>query len=75
LTEADLERFFLVPKAPLGWDEDFLAPVRGTLDHLIEEELQHRGELNVLLRQLDGEPPIVDGVSWEEASAPPRAKS
>jgi uncharacterized damage-inducible protein DinB len=69
LTEEDLERSFLVPKEPPWWDEDFMAPVRGTLYHLVEEELQHRGELNALLWQIDVEPPVIDWVSWEEAAA------
>jgi len=69
LTEGDLDRSFLVPKEPPWWDEDFTAPVRGTLYHLVEEELQHRGEINALLWQIDVEPPITDWVSWEEAVA------
>lgn len=67
LTEADLDRSLLVPKEPPWWDEDFVAPVRGTIWHLVEEELQHRGELNALLWQIDVEPPVLDWVSWEEA--------
>ena len=69
LTEADLERSFLVPKEPPWWDEDFEAPVRGTLLHVVEHELQHRGELNALLWQLDVEPPILDWVSYEETES------
>jgi uncharacterized damage-inducible protein DinB len=63
----DLDRDFLVPKLPPWWDDDFQAPVRGTLLHIIEHELQHRGELNALLWQIDVEPPILDWVSFEEA--------
>lgn len=69
LTAQDLDRNFLVPKLPPWWDEDFEAPVRGTLLHVIEHELQHRGELNALLWQIDVEPPILDWVSFEEAAA------
>ena len=60
LTLDDLDRPYLVTKAPPWWDEDFEAPVRETLYHLIEHELQHRGELNALLWQMDVEPPIAD---------------
>ncbi len=60
LTEEDLDRTYLVQKLPPWWDEDFNAPVRDTLYHLVEHELQHRGELNALLWQIDVEPPILD---------------
>jgi uncharacterized damage-inducible protein DinB len=58
-----LNRTFLVPKHPPWWDEDFTTSFRGTLLHVIEHELQHRGELNALLWQIDVEPPIMD---WDE---------
>ena len=61
LTEEDLDRTYLVPKLPPWWDEDFDASVRDTLYHLVEHELQHRGELNALLWQIDVDPPIL---SW-----------
>jgi uncharacterized damage-inducible protein DinB len=60
LTEEDLDRKYPVRKEPPWWDEDFEAPVRETMYHLIEHELQHRGELNALLWQIDVEPPILD---------------
>ncbi|MGA7924317.1 MAG: DinB family protein [Thermoplasmata archaeon] len=60
LTLDDLDRHYLVKKAPPWWEEDFEAPVRETLYHLIEHELQHRGELNALPWQMDVEPPIAD---------------
>jgi uncharacterized damage-inducible protein DinB len=60
LTEEDLDRSYFVPKLPPWWDEDFTAPVRETLHHVVEHELQHRGELNALLWQIDVEPPILD---------------
>ncbi len=63
LEEEDLDREFLVPKLPPWWDEDFTTTFRGTLLHVIEHELQHRGELNALLWQIDVEPPIMD---WDE---------
>jgi uncharacterized damage-inducible protein DinB len=69
LTEKDLDRTFLVPKLPPWWDEDFTAGVRATILHVVEHELQHRGELNALLWQIDVEPPILDWASFEEAQA------
>lgn len=66
LTEADLDRTYRVPKLPPWWDEDFTTSVRSTLLHVIEHELQHRGELNALLWQIDVEPPIMD---WDEFEA------
>ncbi len=63
LKDSDLDRTFLVPKLPPWWDEDFTTSFRGTLLHIVEHELQHRGELNALLWQIDVEPPIMD---WDE---------
>jgi uncharacterized damage-inducible protein DinB len=40
---------------------------REMLWHMIEEELQHRGELNALLWQDDIEPPITDWLDWKKA--------
>jgi uncharacterized damage-inducible protein DinB len=67
LTDRDLDRTFLVPKLPPWWDEDFTASVRYTTLHVIEHELQHRGELNALLWQIDVEPPVLDWATFEEA--------
>ena len=36
--------------------------------HLVEEELQHRGELNALLWQDDIDPPVTDWFSWKKAT-------
>jgi uncharacterized damage-inducible protein DinB len=43
--------------------------MREMLYHMIEEELQHRGELNALLWQDDIEPPVTDWRDWKEASS------
>jgi len=40
--------------------------VKNMLWHLIEEELQHRGELNALLWQMDIEPPITGWGTWKK---------
>jgi uncharacterized damage-inducible protein DinB len=66
LSDRDLDRTFLVPKLPPWWDEDFTAGVRSTLLHVIEHELQHRGELNALLWQIDVDPPILDWGTFDE---------
>ena len=75
LTEEDLDQTYFVPKLPPWWDEDYDASVRGTLYHLVEHELQHRGELNALLWQNDVEPPILDWPFMEPAKQNPNKKS
>ena len=35
------------------------------LYHMVEEELQHRGELNALLWQIDVDPPIISWRRWK----------
>ena len=61
LTEMDLEKEVRVsddsPPSSLGdicW-------------HMVEEELQHRGELNALMWQMDIDPPIGTYEQWLEA--------
>ncbi len=58
LVEEDLDKTFL--------DRDHTVSVRAMLWHLVEEELQHRGELNALLWQIDVDPPIFDWIDWVE---------
>jgi len=63
LTEANLARTF--PRAKgRGSSHDCQVPVRDALWHLVEEELQHRGELNALLWQIDVDPPIENWIQW-----------
>jgi len=33
--------------------------------HMVEEELQHRGELNALLWQIDVDAPVFDWLDWK----------
>jgi uncharacterized damage-inducible protein DinB len=40
--------------------------IKTILLHLIEEELQHRGELNALLWQIDIDPPVIGYDEWME---------
>ncbi|MCI4326850.1 MAG: DinB family protein [Thermoplasmata archaeon] len=72
-TDKDLDRTFLVPKLPPWWHEDFTAGVRSTILHVVDLELQHRGELNALFWQIDVEPPSLDWESFEKMSALPGA--
>jgi uncharacterized damage-inducible protein DinB len=56
---------------PPGLDNTFntsdgsVFTLRQMLWHLVEEELQHRGELNALLWQDNMEPPITDWLDWK----------
>jgi uncharacterized damage-inducible protein DinB len=63
LSEDDLVRYFV-----FKWDEKQFqrTKIRDMLWHLVEEELQHRGELNALLWQLDIDPPITGWNPWDE---------
>ncbi len=72
LRNEDLDRTYLVPKLPPWWEEDFTTSIRATLLHVVEHEIQHRGELNALLWQIDVDPPILDWDEFEkiEASRP-----
>jgi uncharacterized damage-inducible protein DinB len=63
LTEAGLSRTVHRVKGK-GSSHDCDVPVRDALWHLVEEELQHRGELNALLWQIDVNPPVVSWVKW-----------
>jgi uncharacterized damage-inducible protein DinB len=67
LTPQDLDRTFPVPKAP-GFPEAFDLSVRDMLWHLVEEELQHRGELNALLWQMDLDAPVFDWIDWKKSA-------
>ncbi len=45
-------------------DHDCHIPVREALWHLVEEELQHRGEINALLWQINSDAPVVNWIEW-----------
>jgi uncharacterized damage-inducible protein DinB len=66
LREPDLHRTIARRKGP-GSDHDCNIPVREVLWHLVEEELQHRGELNALLWQIDVEAPVYSWTRWAHA--------
>jgi uncharacterized damage-inducible protein DinB len=71
LTEADLPHFLEYDEQrPDGRWFRARTRVRDLLWHLVEEELQHRGEMNALFWQLGREPPVLDWVDWKAAAAP-----
>jgi uncharacterized damage-inducible protein DinB len=72
LREEDLDKTYVVPKRLPVLPEDLTLSVRETLWHLVEEELQHRGELNALLWQIDVEPPIFDWIDWVKLRRSPQ---
>lgn len=64
LTPAGLSRTFLREKGRRQ-GHSCQIPVREALWHLVEEELQHRGELNALLWQLNVDAPVVSWIDWD----------
>lgn len=61
LTEIDLDRtVFREAGKELSLDSHL--PIRDVLSHLMEEELQHGGELNALLWQIDVDGPDSDWI-------------
>ncbi|HXW36430.1 MAG TPA: DinB family protein [Nitrososphaerales archaeon] len=67
LVEEDLQRTIPMPKYVASRHGDTTISVRNVLWHLVEEELQHRGELNALLWQIDFDVPIFDWLEWVES--------
>ena len=67
LTAGDLSRTITRVKGK-GSDHDCQVPIRDALWHLIEEELQHRGEVNALLWQIDVDAPVFDWIEWAHAT-------
>lgn len=63
LTEAELDRTVFREKRRAA-SHDCNVPIREVLWHLVEEELQHRGELNALLWQIDVDPPVLSWIAW-----------
>lgn len=64
LNAHDLKRSFKLPEEA---DKVVTWNLKGMLWHLVEEELQHRGELNALLWQDDIDPPVTSWYRWEKA--------
>jgi uncharacterized damage-inducible protein DinB len=63
LTERDLGKTFVGTR-------ERVVSIRDMLWHLVEEELQHRGELNALLWQIDVDAPIFSWIDWIELPKP-----
>jgi len=57
ITPEGLDLVLTVHEAP---DQTWSIKLREILLHMIEEELQHRGEMNALLWQINVEPPITE---------------
>lgn len=68
LTEVDLSRTVSRQKGR-GSSHDCQVPVRDALWHLVEEELQHRGELNALLWQIDVDAPVFNWIHWAHTTS------
>jgi uncharacterized damage-inducible protein DinB len=64
LTPADLGREFTLHWTPGDESTRVTMKVRDMLWHLVEEELQHRGEINALLWQKDLPVPILSWDDW-----------
>jgi uncharacterized damage-inducible protein DinB len=69
LSKTELDRTYPAPK-PAGYSKEIHITVRDTLLHLLEEEIQHRGELNALLWQQNVDPPILDWIDWKYIEQP-----
>jgi hypothetical protein len=63
LQESDLQRTIARPKGR-GSDHDCDLPFREVRWHLAEEALQHRGELNALLWQIEADVPVHSWTRW-----------
>ncbi|MDE1822401.1 MAG: DinB family protein [Euryarchaeota archaeon] len=64
LTEADMTKDMVCHFPGDDGPQEARFPIKDVLWHLVEEELQHRGELNALLWQIDVEPPIAKVEDW-----------
>ena len=62
LSEADLDKEIRLP-----WEGAPATRLGDICWHMVEEELQHRGEINALLWQMDIDPPIADYRDWLDA--------
>jgi uncharacterized damage-inducible protein DinB len=69
LREADLQKEMVIHFTRDGTRVEERFPIGDILWHLVEEELQHRGELNALLWQMDIDPPLGMLEDWN-ASKP-----
>ena len=64
LEESDLTKEVVCHFSEAGSTSEAHFPIGDVLWHLVEEELQHRGELNALLWQMNVDPPIATVEDW-----------
>lgn len=64
LREEDLSKVYAVPSLDLDDTETVQISMETILMHMIEEELQHRGELNCFFWQQDIDPPVTGYGRW-----------
>jgi uncharacterized damage-inducible protein DinB len=57
---------FTDTRGPSQKPQRYKMSTRGMVLHMIEEELQHRGELNALLWQIDAAPPDIGFDDWNK---------
>jgi uncharacterized damage-inducible protein DinB len=69
LVETDLDKDMVLQYVENGQAVDMRFPTSDMLWHMVEEELQHRGELNALFWQLNLEPPIGQIEDWNAAKS------
>ena len=67
LKAQDLDKSFQYTRGTGKNMEVITRKLRDLLWHLVEEELQHRGELNALLWQDDIDPPVTSWFRWKRA--------
>lgn len=71
MTVEDLSKSFQYTLGSGSRKKILIRSVREMLYHLIEEELQHRGELNALLWQDDIAPPVTSWFEWKKKTDVP----
>lgn len=64
LDETSLTREMICHFSENGKTTESRFPIGDVLWHVVEEELQHRGELNALMWQMDVDPPIATVDDW-----------
>ena len=69
LQEKDLSRVCVIHSDDETRYETRHETMESILIHMIEEELQHRGEINCMLWQQDIDPPIVGYHAWSKGGA------
>jgi uncharacterized damage-inducible protein DinB len=74
LDESGLTKEIICHFSEDGRTSEARFPIGDVLWHVVEEELQHRGEMNALFWQMDVDPPIASVDDWNAAkeTAPPR---